>query len=258
MSLGRGAAGQKLLVCNGPPVFQCKLMVPSTILFDIETVGLPWESFDEAQQEFWLRPASREPTEETRAARREELKQQLNLTPLTAQVVAIAMVNVDSGRGKVLYQAEDYEQAKSEDGLIEFVSGTEEDLLEGFWEVVAKFDRFVTFNGRQFDCPFLMLRSAILGIKPTKDLMPYRYDTRKHCDLADQLTFYGALPRRFNLDFYCKAFGIESPKMSGVSGLDVNRLFAEKQFRAIAEYCLGDVRATVQLYKKWREFLCFE
>jgi hypothetical protein len=234
-------------------------MPPSTLLFDIETVGMPFESFDEAQQEYWLRPAQREPTEEARAAKRAELLQQLNLTPLTAQVVAIAMVNVDSGRGKVFYQAEDAEEFKSEDGLVDFIAGQEVDVLDGFWDVVTKFDRFVTFNGRGFDCPFLMLRSAILGIKPTKDLMPYRYDAKKHCDLADQLSYYGAFTqRRFNLDFYCKAFGIESPKAHGVSGLDVNRLFAEKQFRSIAEYCLRDVRSTTLLYKKWRELLSFE
>ncbi len=234
-------------------------MAPPTLLFDIETVGLPLESFDDAQREYWLRPAEKEPTDEGRAARRQELIQQLNLTPLTAQVVAIAMVNVDSGRGKVLYQADDPEQSKSADGLVDFVSGTEEELLHGFWEVIVKFERFVTFNGRGFDCPFLMLRSALLGIKPRKDLMPYRYDARKHCDLADQLAFYGAFSqRRFNLDFYCKAFGIESPKAHGVSGLDVNNLFAGKKFREIAEYCLRDVRATVQLYKKWHEMLSFE
>ncbi|MSR65512.1 MAG: hypothetical protein EXS18_07000 [Verrucomicrobiae bacterium] len=233
-------------------------MPPPTLLFDIETVGMPLENFDEAQQEFWLRPAGRESTPEAQEAKRKELIQQLNLTPLTAQVVAIAMVNVVSGRGKVLYQADEPEESKSADGLVDFISSPEEDVLHGFWEAIVKFDRFVTFNGRMFDCPFLMLRSAILGIKPSKDLMPYRYDSKKHCDLADQFAFYGAMQRRFNLDFYCKAFGIESPKAHGVSGLDVNNLFAEKKFRDIAEYCLRDVRSTVQLYKKWRELLSFE
>ena len=36
------------------------------------------------------------------------------------------------------------------------------------------------------------------------------------CDLLDQLTFYGA-SRRFSLDFYCRAFGIPSPKAGGVT-----------------------------------------
>jgi hypothetical protein len=55
-----------------------------------------------------------------------------------------------------------------------------------------------------------------------------------HCDLADQLTFYGGggrdgATRRFNLDFYCKAFGVESPKSQGVTGQDVTRLINERR-----------------------------
>jgi len=61
--------------------------------------------------------------------------------------------------------------------------------------------------------------------------------------------------RRFNLDFYCKAFGIESPKSHGVTGMDVNTLMAEGKFREIAEYCLRDVHATVELYRIWKERL---
>ena len=61
--------------------------------------------------------------------------------------------------------------------------------------------------------------------------------------------------RRFNLDFYCKAFGIESPKSHGVTGNDVGTMLAEGRFREIAEYCLRDVKATVLLYHIWKERL---
>ena len=61
--------------------------------------------------------------------------------------------------------------------------------------------------------------------------------------------------RRFNLDFYCKAFGIESPKSQGVTGMDIGSLLAEGRFREIAEYCLRDVKATVLLYQIWKERL---
>jgi hypothetical protein len=61
--------------------------------------------------------------------------------------------------------------------------------------------------------------------------------------------------RRFNLDFYCKAFGIDSPKSHGVTGLDVNDLVAQGRGREVAEYCLRDVEATVRLYQIWRERL---
>ena len=78
--------------------------------------------------------------------------------------------------------------------------------------------------------------------------------------MIEQLTFYGVsgrdgAARRFNLDFYCKAFGIESPKSHGVTGNDINRMVAERRFREIAEYCLRDVEATALLYKIWKERL---
>ena len=58
-----------------------------------------------------------------------------------------------------------------------------------------------------------------------------------------------------SVDFYCKAFGLQSPKSQGVTGMDVNRLLAEGRYREIAEYCLRDVQATLQLYNVWRERL---
>ena len=40
-----------------------------------------------------------------------------------------------------------------------------------------------------------------------------------------------------------------------VTGTDVKNLKEAGQFREIAEYCLRDVRATVELYKIWKEWL---
>jgi len=40
-----------------------------------------------------------------------------------------------------------------------------------------------------------------------------------------------------------------------VTGMDVSNLMAEKKFREIAEYCLRDVRSTMELYKIWKERL---
>lgn len=227
----------------------------TTLLFDIETAGLDFDSFDEAQKEYLMRYAEREPAEETRAAKRAEVIQQLNLTAPTAQVIAIGMLNVDTGKGKVLYQSDEFEEWTGEDGLVDFASGTEEDVLGEFWDVVKRYDRLVTFNGRMFDCPFVMLRSAILGVRPSRNLMGNRY-AKDMVDLLEQLSFYGAT-RKFNLDFYCRSFGIESPKAGGITGLDMNKLFAAGQHREIARYCLGDCRATVELYKKWHATLGF-
>jgi 3'-5' exonuclease len=233
------------------------------LVFDIETTALPVEMFDEAQQEYLFREANRQPEGEARAARRAEIQTQFNLWPFTARVICIAMLNADSSRGQVLFVAEDFEPDPGEEAsAVQFVPCMDEaELLTAFWEVARKYDQVVTFNGRGFDVPFIYLRSALLNVPISrKDWLGYRYAVDPHCDLAEQFTFYSVsgregASRRFNLDFYCKAFGIESPKAHGVSGVDMNQMVAEGRFREIAEYCLRDVKATVLLYHIWRERL---
>ena len=232
------------------------------LVFDIETTALPLENFDEVQQEYLFREAEKLQEPAARDARRAELRQQFNLWPFTAQVVCIAMLNVDTSRGQVIFIAEDSEADTGEAGPVEFVPFVDEvELLTAFWDVARHYESVVTFNGRGFDVPFIYLRSALLKVPITrKDWLGYRFQTEPHCDLAEQLTFYGVsgregAARRFNLDFYCKAFGIESPKSHGVTGLDVNDLLAAGRYREIAEYCLRDVQATVLLYQMWKERL---
>jgi DNA polymerase elongation subunit (family B) len=221
----------------------------SRVVIDIETLGSPLDSFDEAQQKYLLKFAE---TEEERI----ETIQKLSLYPTTAQIIAIGMLNPDTNRGKVLFQSDEKIDEFSEDEAIRYVTGSENEMLTQFWKDIVKFDQFITFNGRGFDCPFLMLRSAILEVKPTRNLMPYRYDSSIHCDLMEQFTFYGAF-RKFSLDFYCKSFGIDSPKSHGITGLDMHALSQQKRFRDIAEYCLGDLRATAELFRRWEKYLTF-
>ena len=231
----------------------------ATLVFDIETSALPLEAFDEAQTEYLFRDASRQPDPIAQEARREEIHRQFNLWPLTARVVCVAMLNTETQRGQALYLAEDFEEEAPEAGGVEYRPCCEEtELLEAFWEVARRYDHVVTFNGRGFDIPFLYLRSGVLNVPITrKDWLGYRYATEPHCDLAEQLTFYGVsgregAARKFNLDFYCKAFGIESPKSHGVSGTDVNDMMQSGRYREIAQYCVRDVRATVELYQIWK------
>jgi hypothetical protein len=234
----------------------------STLLFDIETSALPLETLDEAQQEYLFRDAVRIADEAGRETRRAEIRQQMSLWPMTAQVICVAMVNADTERGQVIFLSDDFAESADSAAAVKFVPCPDEsEILSGFWAAAAKFDRVVTFNGRGFDVPFLYLRSAILNVPISrKDWLGYRFQTDPHCDLAEQLTFYGVsgrdgAGRRFNLDSYCKAFGIESPKSLGVTGMDMGRLLAEGRYREIADYCLRDVRATLQLYRIWQERL---
>jgi len=215
----------------------------ASVVFDIETVGVDWDSLDDAQKTYLQKNARSE-------EERQKLPEHLSLWPFTGRVVVLAMLNPESARGRVWYEKNDgRDEEVSEDGLFTFVGDKEPVFLAEFWSAIARFHRFVTFNGRGFDGPFLMLRSAALGIPVTKNLVGYRYSLRPHTDLLDVLTFFG-VSRKWNLDFACKALGVESPKEQGIDGYSVGPYYRSGRLREIALYCRRDVEATARLYEK--------
>lgn len=230
-----------------------------TLVFDIETIGEEWDTLDETTQHVLTRWIDRTiKSEEERAAELTDLKEGLGFSPLTGSIVAIGLHDLEQGKNVVYYQAPGA-SGEIVDGTTTLKVRSERDMLADFWAGAKAYDTFVTFNGRGFDVPFLLLRSAILGVAPTRDLMDGRYlyqqKGAKHVDLADQLSFYGAVFRKASLHLYCRAFGIESPKAAGVTGDDVSALFREGKYEDIARYNVRDIIATAELYERWRAYL---
>jgi len=223
------------------------------IVFDIETVGCDIKELSESQQEFILRYAEKETDETIREQKQEEAIRLLSLYPLTAKVVTIGMLNTETKKSLILFEGSE-EEWENEEKSIHYKSTNETEMLRLFWEYVKKAKRIITFNGRQFDVPFLMTRSAMLKIKPTVNFLKNRYDKSHHIDLLEMFTYHG-LVKKFNLDFYCRAFGIESPKADGITGMDVKQLYNAGLTKDIAVYCGNDIKATYELYKFWNEYL---
>ncbi|HQJ74391.1 MAG TPA: ribonuclease H-like domain-containing protein [Bacteroidota bacterium] len=249
------------------------------ILFDIETARIDeFDNLNETQKEYLLRGVKNE-------EEKEQSKKLINLYPYTAMVVCIAVINVDERNAGIFYYSnkqdkwiiENKNDSISIEGIEEslvdnwlknlciqkklikaefYPFSNEENILEKFWQVIECYDQFITFNGRNFDCPFLHIRSAIKKIVPSVNLITPRFKGPEyHCDLLEELTYNGAT-RKFNLDFYCNSLGIESPKSHGISGYDMNKLFYdEKRYEDIAKYCLGDVVATTELFHFWDSYL---
>lgn len=229
------------------------------LVFDIETVGESWESLDEATQEnlsWWIRESARDG--EAYAYEMKELKEGMGLSPLTGFIVAIGVYDTEKEKGAVYFSAPGKKLKESEEDGISYKSMGEKEILEQFWKVANVCNEFISFNGRSFDAPFILIRSMVHGVKPTKDLMSNRYLSLQrgcaHIDLMDQLTFYGAARfRGKSLHLFCRALGIESPKVLGVTGEDVAALYANGKYLDIARYNGGDLRATAALYARWRE-----
>ena len=224
------------------------------IVFDIETCSFPLDELSESQQEYLLRYAEKETSEGVRQNKIDEVLRYLSLYPFTAKVIAIGIYDVQKKKAFVYYESAVGEEWNNDEKNIYYKGVSEEEMLSSFWRIAKVATQFVTFNGRNFDAPFLMMRSAKLKIKPSKNLLGKRYDISTHIDLLDQFTYFG-LTRKFNLDFYCHAFGIHSPKSKGVSGMEVKNLYEAGRIKDIAVYCGDDIFATYRLFKIWEEYL---
>lgn len=216
------------------------------LVIDIETVGFPWEELDPYVREYMIKGLSEGEAEEARRAG--------GLSPFRGKIVAIGVINIGDGRSCALYEMPGQTEIRVERaGMRTYISGSEKQILEKFWEFFDSDSRFISFNGRQFDGPFLMIRSAVNGIIPKRDLVGYRYGFHPNCDLREALNFFGTVNARqfkFNLDLACKAFSVETSKSEGIDGRSVETWYRAGRHRDIADYCLDDVRATAELYDK--------
>lgn len=246
----------------------------SFLVFDIETIPIEFESLSESQKEYILRRANSDEEIEQR-------KNEMALSPLTARVVCIGMkfieikdINAHTAEDKYEVKVTALslndnlqdgasEQVELNDGNVS-IRYNEKTLLETFWKILSKYPscHLISFNGRAFDAPFLMLRSAKLQVRPSRNLMSgTKFNYSLHTDLIDELTFYmptiSGATRRYNFDFFTRAFGITSPKSEGIDGSKVAEYFQQGKIDEISEYCLRDVKATWELYLYWEKYLKF-
>jgi predicted PolB exonuclease-like 3'-5' exonuclease len=111
----------------------------------------------------------------------------------------------------------------------------------------------VTFNGRGFDLPVLVLRSLRHGVAMPWYFEEERYRDRRaeegHLDLHDALALHGAARRSVSLDVASRLLGL--PGKVGVDGSQVEPLYHAGKWEEIRRYCLGDVAQTAFLLVRY-------
>ena len=218
-----------------------------TLAIDIEVAGFPWEEVDEITRGYLL-------AREQEGEKRDAVPERTGLYPGLGKVIAIGMWLVAEDRGMMLLEgaSEEARDWKKVPGSKIF-RGDEPAILAEFWKLVGRsksgLPRLVTFNGRGYDGPVLMIRSAQLGVTPSRNLLPNRYRVDEHCDLMEVFSFMGATRDRYSLEYWCRRFDVESPKGS-IDGSQVSRVYRAGRIEDIGEYCLRDVRATAQLFHR--------
>ena len=141
--------------------------------------------------------------------------------------------------------------------------GDEKAMIKNFLGFINKHNpKLISFNGRSFDIPLLMLRAMQYNLtcnayfeqdnrelnKSKWDNYRARYSDRFHIDLLDHLCEFGAV-RGLKLDHVCSMVGL--PGKYDVSGDQVMELFYEGKIEKIKEYCESDVLNTYWLFLKY-------
>jgi predicted PolB exonuclease-like 3'-5' exonuclease len=130
----------------------------------------------------------------------------------------------------------------------------ERHLLEEFSRFVGRARPvLVTYNGRSFDLPVIVMRSLCHAIAlpwyyRDRDVR-YRYSAEGHLDLCDWLAEHGAA-RAGKLDAIARLIGL--PGKIGVDGSQVEGLFHAGQIGQVQRYCLADVAQTALLFLRFR------
>jgi 3'-5' exonuclease len=130
----------------------------------------------------------------------------------------------------------------------------ERHLLEEFSRFVGRARPvLVTYNGRSFDLPVIVMRSLCHAIAlpwyyRDRDVR-YRYSAEGHLDLCDWLAEHGAA-RAGKLDAIARLIGL--PGKLGVDGSQVEGLYRAGQLASIQSYCLADVAQTALLFLRFR------
>lgn len=133
------------------------------------------------------------------------------------------------------------------DGSVKVATGTERNILKNFWQAAAKADLFIGHNVLEFDFPFIMKRSRLLGVPPSKTLSFARYKSHPIYDTMKEwnLWAFGGI----SLDTLARAYGLTSSK-GYLDGSRVAEYFENGRIEEIAAYCAADVELTRDIYKR--------
>ena len=137
-----------------------------------------------------------------------------------------------------------------DDGEVKTLSGSEEKILEEFWQIARDADLFIGFNLMDFDLRFIYQRSIIFGVKPTKDLNFARYRNFPIYDLMYEWAKWNTWEGRISLDALAKALGLPSSKGGEIEGKNVAQAYLDGRIKEICLYCEKDVELTRKIYKR--------
>ncbi len=124
-------------------------------------------------------------------------------------------------------------------------------ILRSLWDQLRDIGPalYVTFNGYQFDIPFLHIRSKFQHIRPSVDinLNMWKMEDSNHFDCMLALSSKRTFPW-VSLEITCRLFDIQIPSPR-TRGSDIQKLHRIGDWQAIEQHNAQDLELTEALYK---------
>lgn len=133
------------------------------------------------------------------------------------------------------------------DAPADVLSGDEAAILKDFWALVERADVLVGHNVLDFDLKFLVQRSTIHRIKPSREIPFARFRNAPVFDTMHEWTRWGR--EGVSLEALALVLGQASPK-DGMDGSKVYPAFLAGRLDEIYTYCRGDVETVRRVYRR--------
>jgi len=166
----------------------------------------------------------------------------------TALKDAVAKTALDGAYGRIACIAWKHDDKEVKET---FKYDSEQQAIKDFYNSV-EFSHDYKFSGHNivnFDLPFLMHRSMILGIKPPASIMKAMLAKPWDDCIKDTMIMWTGSPNKYmKLDTLLWLFGIDHghPDFDGSMVAETWETYPQK----VIDYCAGDVQATYELYQK--------
>lgn len=202
----------------------------NAVAFDLETIGN--KSLIPILPEIEVNKTLKDPAkiQADIAKKQADQIEKLGLNPWTSIICAFGWCDGENS-GHILLKDEE----------------SEADLVRDAWDLLAKYDHFVTFNGQSFDVPVLNAHSLIHRIRTAVKINIKKYTTANHTDIRMILTNWDQFGKG-KLDFFLRLF-FNIGKMEGIDGMLVQGYWDDGQREIIGQYCEDDAQKTWRLYE---------
>lgn len=210
-----------------------------TLIFDIETI--PQDSLTDSQEEAVNKKVERATRNIEDKSEYDGIRNKIMaVSPFFGQIICIGVM-------KVKETGEDVSRV---------LTGDEKTMLQTWWDILKHHKGlFVHYNGLGFDVPYILKRSMYHNIQPSNStfLDTRRFQKHPHFDVFQILADYD-MRQSVSLEVACDFLDIKSPKTGEVKAENVYQAYKDGRIQEIADYCLEDVKATFEVYKKVKNY----